>query len=417
MIEDLQYANELLQANRVEEALKLLEDKIQLADLEEQFVIGELYFEWGFFDEALKVFQKIEEVLPNEGQIKLFIASIYIELEMDSEAIETLSQIEASDDFYLQALMQLADLYESQGLFEVAELKLREAKSLSKDEIIIDFALGELLFSIGEYNKAIIHYEIVLKETDFIMEVNINERLAESLAMISNYEEALKYYQEVEDKDADTLFKYGFIASQVNRNDIAINAWKELIEQDKDYHSVYVELAKVYLKEEMKQEAYEVIKEGLKIDEFNQELYFMAGKLANEFGDFEESESYIKEAIILDNDYKAAVIFLINILKDEHRLEEVIDLITEVKRLGAEDPEYDWELARAYNENEEFEKAYEYYKLASEHLQTDSIFLKEFGYFLVEDSKIPEAIDTFKKYLEIDPQDNEIIAFLNRLQV
>src|SRR5699024_8099876 len=332
--------------------------------------------------------------LPNEGQIKLFIASIYIELEMDSEAIETLSQIEASDDFYLQAIMQLADLYESQGLFEVAELKLREAKSLSKDEIIIDFALGELLFSIGEYNKAIIHYEIVLKETDFIMEVNINERLAESLAMISNYEEALKYYQEVEDKDADTLFKYGFIASQVNRNDIAINAWKELIEQDKDYHSVYVELAKVYLKEEMKQEAYEVIKEGLKIDEFNQELYFMAGKLANEFGDFEESESYIKEAIILDNDYKAAVIFLINILKDEHRLEEVIDLITEVKRLGAEDPEYDWELARAYNENEEFEKAYEYYKLASEHLQTDSIFLKEFGYFLVEDSKIPEAIDT-----------------------
>lgn len=417
MIEDLQYANELLQANRVEEALKLLEDKIQLADLEEQFVIGELYFEWGFFDEALQVFQKIEEVLPNEGQIKLFIASIYIELEMDSEAIETLSQIEDSDDFYLQALMQLADLYESQGLFEVAELKLREAKSLSKDEIIIDFALGELLFSIGEYNKAIIHYEIVLKETDFIMEVNINERLAESLAMISNYEEALKYYREVENKDADTLFKYGFIASQVNRNDIAINAWKELIEQDKDYHSVYVELAKVYLKEEMKQEAYEVIKKGLKIDEFNQELYFMAGKLANEFGEFEESESYIKEAIILDNDYKAAVIFLINILKDEHRLEEVIDLITEVKRLGAEDPEYDWQLARAYNENEEFEKAYEYYKLASELLQTDSIFLKEFGYFLVEDSKILEAIDTFKKYLEIDPQDNEIIAFLNRLQV
>src|SRR5699024_6785779 len=105
------------------------------------------------------------------------------------------------------------------------------------------------------------------------------------------------------------------------------------------------------------------------------------------------------------------------ILKDEHRLEGVIDLITEVKGLGAEDPEYDWELARAYNENEEFEKAYEYYKLASEHLQTDSIFLKEFGYFLVEDSKIPEAIDTFKKYLEVDPQDNEIIAFLNRLQV
>ncbi len=417
MIEDLQYANELLKANRVDEALKLIESKIQSANLEEQFVIGELYFEWGFFNEALEVFQKIEEVLPNEGQVKLFIASIYIELEMDSEAIEILSHIEPLDDFYLQALMQLADLYESQGLFEVAELKLREAKSLSPDEIIIDFALGELLFSIGEYNKAIIHYEIAIKEKDLIMDVNINERLAESLAMISNYEEALNYYQEVKEKDNDTLFKYGFVASQVNRNDIAINAWKELIEQDKDYHSVYVELAKVYQEEEMNEDAYDVIKEGLKVDEFDKELYFMAGKLANEFGEFDNSESYIREAITLDNDYKVAVIFLINILKDDHRFSEIIDLITEVKRMGAEDPEYDWELALAYNEDEEFEKAYEYYKLASELLQSDSIFLKEFGYFLVEDGKINEAIVTFNKYLEIDPQDNEIIAFLNRLEI
>src|SRR5699024_101152 len=243
MLEDLQYANSLLQENRVDEALKLIESKAEIADLDEQFTIGELYFDWGFLDEALETFQKIEAVLPTEGQVKLFIASIYTELENDSDAIETLTQIDSSDEFYLPSLMQLADLYESQGLFEVAELKLREAKSLDEDEIIIDFALGELFFSIGEYNKAIIHYEIVNK------------------------------------KDNDSLFKYGFIASQVNRNDIAINAWTELIERDKDYQSVYVELANVHIEEEMKEEAYDIIKEGLKIDEFNKELYFMAGKL------------------------------------------------------------------------------------------------------------------------------------------
>lgn len=416
MLEDLQYANNLLQENRVDEALKLIESKAEIADLDEQFTIGELYFDWGFLDEALKTFQKIEAVLPTEGQVKLFIASIYTELENDSDAIETLTQIDSSDEFYLPSLMQLADLYESQGLFEVAELKLREAKSLDEDEIIIDFALGELFFSIGEYNKAIIHYEIVNKEKDLIANVDINERLSESLAMISKYEESFNYYQEVNEKDNDSLFKYGFIASQVNRNDIAINAWTELIERDKDYQSVYVELANVYIKEEMKEEAYDIIKEGLKIDEFNKELYFMAGKLANEFGELDNSKSYMREAITLDNDYKVAVIFLINILKDENKIDEIIDLINELKRMGAEDPEYDWELALAYNENEEFEKAYDYYKLAYELLQSDSIFLKEYGYFLVEDGKINEAIDVFEKYLKIEPQDNEIISFIQRLK-
>ncbi len=417
MLEDLQYANDLLQTNRVEEALKLIDNKIKTANLEEQFVIGELYFEWGFFDKALIVFQKIEEVLPDEGQIKFFIASIYIELEMDAEAIEILSEINKTDDFYLEALMQLADLYESQGLFEVAELKLREAKSIDPDQIIIDFALAELLFSIGEYNKAVIHYEKVIQEQEIIMDVNINERLAESLAMISNYEKALTYYSKIEDMNNDMLFKYGFIASQINRNDIAINSWEKLIEQDPDYHSVYTELAKVYQLEGMNQEAYDLLKKSLKIDEFNKELYFMAGKLANEFGDYKNSETYIREAVILDNDYKEAVIFLINILKDKDRHNEIIELIDDIKRMGAEDPEYDWELARSYNEIEKFDKAYEYYQLAANLLDTDAIFLKEYGYFLLEDGRSEQAVQIFKKYLEIDPLDSDIIGLLNRIEL
>src|SRR5699024_8240331 len=139
----------------------------------------ELYFDWGFVDEALETFQKIEVVLPTEGQVKLFIASIYTELENDSDAIETLTEIDSSDELYLPYLMQVVDLYGWQGLFEVAEFKLREAKSLDEDEIIIDFALGKLFYSIGEYNKAIIHYEIVNQEKDLIANVDINERLAE----------------------------------------------------------------------------------------------------------------------------------------------------------------------------------------------------------------------------------------------
>ena len=417
MLDELQYATQLLEVNKVDDALKLIEEKLKKADNDDKFTIGELYYEWGFYEEALMVFSELEESFPKEGQIKLFIASIHIELENDELAIEILSKIEKEDDVYLQSLLQSADLYESQGLFEVAELKLREAKEINPNEIIIDFALAELLFSIGEYNKAIIHYEIVLKQEKEIMNIQINQRIAEALALTADYERALLYYSEIENKDNDTLFKYGFTASHVKRNDIAINAWKELIEADPEYHSVYNQLAQVYEEEGLIKEAFETVKKGLEVDEFDKELYFTAGMLANQLGDLTQSETYIREAVMLDVDYKEAVVFLINLLKDSNRFSEIIELIVEIKNLGAEDPEYDWELARAYNEEEDFDKAYEYYKLTETLLKDDIIFMKEYGYFLTEDGKIEEAMIVFNKCIKLDPLDIDLIAYIDRLEL
>src|SRR5690625_3106008 len=147
--------------------------------------------------------------------------------------------ISEDDPAYLQALLQKADLYESQGLFEVAEQKLLEAKELAPDEIIIDFALGELLFSIGEFKRALTFYERVNKKESMIANVNINERLAECLANIGEYETALMYFGKLDDKNPDTLFKHGLIAYYAERNAVAIQIWQQLIDLDPYYHTVY----------------------------------------------------------------------------------------------------------------------------------------------------------------------------------
>src|SRR5699024_11877433 len=90
--------------------------------------------------------------------------------------IELLTSISEDDPAYLQALLQLADLYQSEGLFEVAESKLLEAKNIQPDEPIIDFALGEFFFSTGEYQRAIIHYE---KLPDHMTEIRSEEHTSE----------------------------------------------------------------------------------------------------------------------------------------------------------------------------------------------------------------------------------------------
>src|SRR5699024_2174641 len=132
---------------------------------------------FGFYDEGIAHVKNMLKFAPNDGELLAALAAMYIDLEEDDEAIELLLAIEEEDPFHLSALLMLADLYYVQGLFEVSETKLFAAKELAPEEIIIDFALGELFFSIGEYHRAIPFYEKINKETDEMDNISIVERL------------------------------------------------------------------------------------------------------------------------------------------------------------------------------------------------------------------------------------------------
>src|SRR5699024_10180042 len=144
-------------------------------------------------------------------------------------------------------------------------------------------------------------------QTEELNGIEIGERLAESHATLGHYDEALAYFKALESENPDILFKYGFTAAQQHRNDIAIPVWQKLLEIDPYYHTVYHELANALKEEGRIDEAYEVIQDGLKQDEFNKELYMMAAHLAIQLQKRTEAYTYLKEAVVLDHDYKAAV--------------------------------------------------------------------------------------------------------------
>src|SRR5699024_793401 len=125
-------------------------------------------------------------------------------------------------------------------------------------------------------------------------------------------------------------------------------------------------------------------------------------------------EKYVRQAIVLDPDYKEAILFLVNIFKqlDEHN--KIVELIHDINELGAIDPLYDLELARAYNELESYDKAAQFYEEASHQLKDDSLFLKEYGYFLAEDGQLEKAIKVLEDYLHFEPSDVETIDQVDR---
>ena len=92
-------------------------------------------------------------------------------------------------------MLLLADLYQMEGLYEVSEKKLLKAKSLLPNEVIIDFALGELYAEEGKFVQAIKCYENVLKNENEIAGVNVNQRIADAISAGGAFEEALPFYE------------------------------------------------------------------------------------------------------------------------------------------------------------------------------------------------------------------------------
>lgn len=416
VVDTITEAVHLMEEQQAEKAIKLLEKYVPFADEEEKYMIADLYIGWGFLQEASSILMELLQHFPDDAEVKLMLSEIYTEWDNDELAIDLLGEIRKSDPLYVRALMQMADLYQAQGLFEVAEQKLLTAKQMDPDEPIIDLALGELSFSTGDNLKAIGYYEKTLKNPTEIPGIPVMERLAEAYASIGEFEKAIVFFKSSNSKNADLLFKYGLAAFQAKQNEIAIKAWEHVLELDPHYNSVYRQLAKAYEAENMLQKGYDTAKEGLQADEYDKELYYLAGTLAYRIGKDHEAAGWIRHAIALDPDYKAAILFLADFLKRKEKHAEIIDLMLEVKKTGASDPLYDWEIARAYRELEYCDDALKHYNEAYNNLDGDSEFLKEFGFFLTEEGMTAEAIPIFEAYLKQEPLDMELEEYIDRLK-
>ena len=73
-------------------------------------------------------------------------------------------------------------------------------------------------------------------------------------------------------------------------------------------------------------------------------------------------------------------------------------------------------VANAYNEEEQFDKAYEIYTLAYNDFNEDVEFLEKYCLFLVEDGKQKEAKKIAQKLVELQPTEQQWHDLLERFE-
>ncbi|EUJ35269.1 hypothetical protein BTHER_09297 [Brochothrix thermosphacta DSM 20171 = FSL F6-1036] len=131
---------EALHNEDLEGAHALLDQAIENDSDEEHFDLAEQLLQLGFLDEAEALYGTLLINYPGEGELLVALAEISVDRDDEDTALAYLEQVHPEDENYPRALLVLADLYQSQGLFEVTEQKLQEAKDMLPEEPIIDFA-------------------------------------------------------------------------------------------------------------------------------------------------------------------------------------------------------------------------------------------------------------------------------------
>ncbi|MED4077189.1 tetratricopeptide repeat protein [Lysinibacillus fusiformis] len=376
---------------------------------EEIYALAEIFMQYGYMKEADRVLEHLQFLFPEEAQLKIDRANVLMELGDEDEALSLLLEIEEASPEYPQALLVLADYYQMQGLFEVAEIRINEALAILPDEPLLHFAKAELLFETGRFLEAARLYEELYEQQAEFAGIHLVERLAEVYRAGAAYETALDYYLKALDDEVkpDILFGAAYSAFQSQKYEMAIKQLEELKELDPDYFSAYLLLAESYAMTEENQKAYAAIQEGLKRDEYDKTLYLFAGKMALKNSLPVDAEQYLREAIALDPEYMEAVLALISVLGQQERNEDVIELFETLQQ-----NDFEWSTlypfaAEAYENLELYDRAYEFYRLAYNDFKEDATFLEKYVYFLLEEGKRSEAKVVLEQLMNIQPGEPE----------
>lgn len=405
-VEEIQKAVELGDMGKLN---ALLDSYLLDGDPDEQYGLSEWLGEIGFVEEAVKVLEHLEYLFPEESQLKIDRANLLIEADREDEALNLLMEIPKDDEYYSQALVTLADLFQLQGLMEAAENRLNEAIALLPDEPLLMQAKAELLLDSGRYLESAKIYQDLKSAGVEIEGVNLSERLAEVYSAGAAYEEALPYYEEaLEDQiQPDVLFGAAVAAFQTQQYERAVQRLDELIVLDPDYFSAYLLKAQSLNMAEDYQAAYSAIKEGLKRDEFDKELYLFAGKLAMKLGNTDEGVENLRQAVALDPEYMEAIFALVSYFHSKEMDEEVLELVEAAVESGD-----DWAglypmVAEAYERTEQFEKAATYFDLSYPAFREDPEFLGKYVRFLLEEGKRERALEVLKELQILEPDNQE----------
>jgi tetratricopeptide (TPR) repeat protein len=411
-----------LSAGQLEESRKSFASSLRYDDDDTIYSLAEELYALGFSTQAKRAYEKLLAKYPEEDQLRTALADIAIDEDKTDEAIAYLAEITPESDAYLESLLVLADLYQSEGLIEAAESKLVEAVALAPEEPVVRFAMAEYYFNVGRYQDAIPYYRQLLTEGERRFSgLDIAARIGVAYAMTGNTKNALGYLEQIKDADLtpDVRFQLGMLyATNSENEDKAIKTLEELQDLDASYAGIYEPLGQLYENAGNLDQALITYQAGIAVDAFNPKLVERAAAIMQAQGDDEEADALYREGLENNPEDLALTIGYSNLLVSLGDHVGNINLLNGymTDEEAEVDPQLYWNLAQSYTALEDFEMATKYWNAALPFFLDNVNFLKPAYYYFREEGELALAEEAIFNYTQLLPDDTEMAELYEQLK-
>ena len=354
----------------------------------------------GFYPQAKEIYLKIVEDFP---ELHLNLATIASEDGQIEEAFAYLEEIQADSDWYVSALALKADLYQMEGLTDVAREKLLEALTYSEDPLLI-FGLAELDSELENYQEAIQGYAQLDNRSIYEQTgISTYQRIGFAYAQLGKFETATEFLEKALELEYDDLTAFELASLYFDQEEYqkAVLYFKQIDTISPDFEGYEYGYSQALHKEHQVQEALRIAKQGLEKNPFETRLLLAASQFSYELHDASGAENYLLTAKEDAEDTEEILLRLATIYLEQERYEDILDL-------QSEEPENlltKWMIARSYQEMDDLDTAYELYQELAGDLKDNPEFLEHYIYLLRELGYFEEAKVNAQAYLKLVPDD------------
>ena len=364
----------------------------------------------GFYPQAKEIYLKIVEDFP---EVHLNLAAIASEDGQIEEAFAYLEEIKSDSDWYVSALALKADLYQMEGLTDVAREKLLEALTYSEDPLLI-LGLAELDSELENYQEAIQGYAQLDNRTIYEQTgISTYQRIGFAYAQLGKFETATEFLEKALELEYDdiTAFELASLYFDQEEYQKAVLYFKQLDTISPDFEGYEYGYSQALHKEHQVAEALRIAKQGLEKNPFETRLLLAASQFSYELHDVSGAENYLLTAKEDAEDTEEILLRLATIYLEQERYEDILDL-------QSEEPENlltKWMIARSYQEMDDLDTAYELYQELAGDLKDNPEFLEHYIYLLRELGYFEEAKVNAQTYLKLVPDDVQMQELFERL--
>ncbi|MGG6836942.1 UNVERIFIED_CONTAM: tetratricopeptide repeat protein [Streptococcus canis] len=392
-------------------AEKYFQAALKEDDAESLIALGEYLESIGFLPHAKRIYLQLAEDYP---ELNVNLAQIAAEDDAIEEAFLYLDKIPKDSPDYLSALLVMADLYDMEGLTDVAREKLLQAVAIIPEPLVI-FGLAEIDMSLQYFKEAIDYYaQLDNRQILELTGISTYQRIGRAYASLGKFEAAIEFLEKavaIEYED-EAVFELAILLYDQENYQKANLYFKQLETINPDYPGYEYGYALSLHEEHKTPEALRLVQQGLRKNAFDSQLLLLASQFSYELHDSQNAENYLLQAKEVAVDDEEILMRLATLYFDAERFEEVIAL----NRETIDNVLTKWTIAKAYQVLEQEEVALTLYDEISADLAENPEFLQDYAYLLREFGQFHKAAQMVIAYLKQVPDDVNMQDFLDHVK-